>query len=173
MAIVIQAKDAKKIPRAFKQALVSTINKTIAKGKTAASREVRKIYNIKAKDLSKAVKVVKAKFGKISGAHVVVGKRLRLYYFGAKQNKSGVSVRVRKDSGRKTITSAFIATMPSGLTNVFRRTTSKRLPIKSLTTVDEAGMYDKEGEKSFDKTVNREIYKIFEHELDYRLGKLQ
>lgn len=172
MAIEIQAKDAVKIPRAFRLAISSAINKTIKKADTAAGRAVRAIYNIKARDLKKAVRIIKSNSNKLEGRSQIIGQRLRLFYFGAKQNKTGVSVRIRKDSGRKTVKSAFIATMPSGLKNAFRRQTKARLPIQSLTTLDPASMYDNQGEKQFDKTIKTDLGRIFDQEFNYRLSKI-
>lgn len=64
----------------------------------------------------------------LSGAHVPLAD------MGATQPKRGTGVKVRqtKAGGRKLIKGAFIRTMSSGHTGVYRRTTKRSLPIKEL-----------------------------------------
>jgi len=172
MAIIIDAKDARRIPKAFQTALISTINKALSKARVAASKEVRRIYAIKAGDLKKSVRITKARKGRIKASHTVAGKRLKLSYFGPRQTKKGVSIRIKKSEGRKIILSSFKAVMTSGHEGVYQRKTSKRLPIKELTTLDLPTMYDIRAEKTFDKAISDNMNKIFDHELEYRLSKI-
>lgn len=108
---------------AFDAAVVSAINHTLGVSKTAASREIRKEYKIRAKDLNPALRVRKAKRGRntweIEGALVATGRPLGLIKFGAKQRAKGVSVNVM--GRRKIVAKAFIATMKSGHVGVFGR----------------------------------------------------
>lgn len=171
-AIVIDAKDAPKIARAFQQATVSTINKTMRKARVAASKEIRKIYNIKAKDIKKALVITRANRNKMYADHIVTGRRLLLSYFAPRQTKKGVTIRIKKSSGRKVVKGAFEATMKTGHKGVFKRKGKSRLPIRELTTLDLPTMYDIRAEDTFDKTVSREINKIFDHEFDFRLSKI-
>jgi hypothetical protein len=57
------------------------------------------------------------------------GKEIPLAKYPARQTKRGVSVLVNKGK-RKLVRGAFLATMKSGHTGVFRREGKQRLPIK-------------------------------------------
>lgn len=59
--------------------------------------------------------------------------------FSAKQTKKGVTVRIKKSGGRKLIKHAFIGNQ--GRT-MFMREGTKRLPIKSVKTVDVPQMFN-------------------------------
>jgi hypothetical protein len=99
--------------------IARAINHTAAKAKTAASRQIRDRYKIRAKDLKPAIKVHKANRTNLEAAVMAVGRPLPIYAFGARQTKRGVSVNVM--GKRQVIRSAFVATMKSGHTGVFAR----------------------------------------------------
>ena len=171
-AIIIDAKDARKIPRAMRLATVSAINKAMGKARVAASKEVRQVYNIKAGDIKKALNITRANSKKMYSNHIISGKRLLLSYFSPRQTKKGVTVRIKKSSGRKVVQGAFEATMKTGHKGVFKRKGKSRLPIRELTTLDLPTMYDLRAERVFDKTISSEFNKIFDHEFNYRLSKI-
>lgn len=117
-------KDLKKIhsrisgPK-FDQAVVRAINHTIAKAKTSASKEIRNVYGAKSKDVKKALLLFRASRIDPSGSLVATGRPLPLMAFRARQNKRGVSVRIKGKS--RLVHKAFIATMKSGHKGVFAR----------------------------------------------------
>lgn len=117
------------------KALRSTRNKLAAKAKTATSKEIRKTYNIKARDLSANMIVQRAR-GVSDPAYLIAsGPRISLIYFDAQETRisgsdaiiskraigktgtggivqrrvragkkqRGVTVKVRKDNGRKLV----------------------------------------------------------------------
>ena len=137
------------------------------KFRTTTVKEVRKIYNIKAKDLKARIRtrVEKGKEG-YAWRMQVKGRPIGLEKFGARQTKKGVSVLVRKDSGRKTLSKAFIA---KG--KVFERVGKKRLPIVNLKTLSVAQMFNKETLKVAFEEVSREYPKRFKHNLFFYLEK--
>lgn len=108
---------------AFDSAVVAAINHTLGVAKTAANKEIRNEYKIRAKDIRPALSIRRAKRGKntweIEGALVATGRPLGLIRFGARQTKKGVSVNVLGQ--RKVVAKAFIATMKSGHSGVFGR----------------------------------------------------
>ncbi len=174
MAIVIELKNAQKIIPAMRRGIASALNKIMKKAFTESSKQVRKVYNIKARDLKHATKFNKAHVNKASSSFSVEGSRLKLLFFGADdQNPRGVTVRIKKTSGRKRLRSAFVERMPSGHTNVFMRKGPERLPIKSLTTIGTPTMFDAEGEKAVEKTFNNDFPKTLEREIDFKLSQIK
>lgn len=153
------------------KATVRTLNKLMKKSRTAISKAVRSEYTIKAKDLKRATYIQKANRYKMVAAIIVKGHRIPLMYFSAKQNKKGVSVRIKKSTGRKTIRSAFIAVMNSGHVGVFQRVGKDRTPIDEKYSIDAATMVEKAGQKTFEQIIKRDYSKVFDHELSYLLSK--
>ena len=109
---------------------------------------------------------------------------MRVYYFGARQTKRGTTVRIKRGGGRKLIQSAFIATMPSGLIQVWvrygerqtarggRYAGQKRQRIRQLFTISPGKMFEIEGEQVFKRMVEDEAGPMFKKELDFYLGKV-
>jgi hypothetical protein len=96
------------------------INKMIAQVKTGAAREIRDAgYKLKVSDIKKGLKLSYATAASLTARVTASGKPIPLSAYGARQTAKGVSVDVLH--GRKVITHAFIATMPSGHKGVFVR----------------------------------------------------
>jgi hypothetical protein len=114
--------------------LVAALNKTVVQGSTAASREIREEYNIKASTLSRYLSVERAsiKAGRYVASLVAETSRsgqrgLRLSLFSPTKRTGGVSVKVRR------------ADMPNGVTDVVSRSTSSRSPLPNV--VPKKGRY--------------------------------
>ena len=159
------------LDKALANAARITVNKIITKGKAAANRRVRETYYIKAADLNKSMKITRASYSNPEAQLRIRGRRIAVYAFGARQTKKGVTVRIRRDRGRKLIRHAFIAAMPTGHTGVFQRKTIKRLPIKELYSLSPAQMFELEGVKEVNLIIEREGGKILQHEIDYQMSK--
>jgi Prophage minor tail protein Z (GPZ) len=126
--------------------LVAALNKTVVQGSTAASREIREEYNIKASTLSRYLSVERAsiKAGRYVASLVAETSRsgqrgLRLSLFSPTKRTGGVSVKVRRAGKRSVIKGAFIADMPNGVTDVVSRSTSSRSPLPNV--VPKKGRY--------------------------------
>lgn len=98
------------------------INHTIAKGKTEASRQIRSVYNIKAKEVGKAISITKSTRTSLEGSINISGSPMPIVAFSPRQTRKGVAVTIKKGS-RKTIQRAFIQTMKSGHRGVYARGT--------------------------------------------------
>lgn len=100
------------------KAISRALNKTAQQGRTAAAREIRAEYKVKARDVNKAITIRRA--GKELVSRLMVeGKPLPLMAFSPRQTKAGVRVKIK---GRNVvIPHAFIATMKSGHQGVFAR----------------------------------------------------
>lgn len=73
--------------------------------RTEARRDIQREYNLKAADINQRLNVRRA-----SDGIALVGRAsgINLIHFGARQTSKGVSYRVKKSGGRKTLAHAFI-----------------------------------------------------------------
>jgi hypothetical protein len=95
------------------------INHTIGKTKTATNREIRSVYRLKAKDVTKSLRVTRAFPMRQFGELIASGAPLPAIAFSARQTRKGVTLNIK--GLRKLIRGAFLATMPSGKRGVFGR----------------------------------------------------
>ena len=103
-----------------KKAVIRALNKTAKSVQIQASREIRDAgYNVKSATIKKAIKVRLANNNVLQAGVRALGRPIPLIDYGARQTKKGVSVNVK--DGRKLISGAFIATMPTGHKGVFLR----------------------------------------------------
>lgn len=122
-----------------KTAAVRAVNKAVDGIATGANREVRKIYNVKARVIAAAMKKIKAsrRGSAIQGSVQFSGRNIPLIEFDARWSRKmpGASVRIKVADARKTLRTSFITTTGSGITGVFVRTGRARYPIKQLRSV--------------------------------------
>lgn len=125
-------------------ALPRALNKMADQVKTGSARGMRDAgYNLKVSDIKKGLTIVRATSGRLVATVRASGRPIPLIGYGARVTAKGVSVSVLH--GRKVISHAFIATMPSGHKGVFvrvgkdhkkvskgARTVWSGLPIKEL-----------------------------------------
>lgn len=158
-----------RLDKASEKATRSAMNKVIKKASVAASRKVREVYNIKASQLNKYIKIYKYNSRTGQAAFVVKGRPVRLIHFSARQNKKGVSVKVRKDRGRRLLKSHFIAR--STVEHVWRRESKSRYPIKPLFTIAPSKMFEVEGAKALEDIIKSKAGEMYEHELVFYINK--
>lgn len=122
-----------------RKASIRAVNVAVDAVATGANREVRKVYNLRARAVAAAITKKKAsQRSKVVGGSVIFsGRNIALIEFDARwsRNMPGASVRIRLDTGRKTVAGAFITTTGSGTTGVFKRVGPARYPIKQLRSV--------------------------------------
>lgn len=129
---LMQLSEAVKgIEKDLKRNLSVAINATLGKGKSSIAKEIATELAASQKVIKQQIVSSKATTTDLQG-RLVLKKSFRppLRDFGAKQNKSGVSYRISKTSGRKTIKSAFQVQKWGG--RVFIREGKERLPIRQL-----------------------------------------
>jgi hypothetical protein len=120
---------------------------------------------------------------------VIRGRKLRLIHFmpspryesvfgqskglgRIKRPRQGISVLIRKDTGRKVVLGSFYGrSRGSSKIFIWKRVGEQRYPIKPLFTVSPANMMEKEGETVFQKLIHDDAGTVFNHELDFYLGK--
>ncbi len=161
-------------PESFKKALNRTVRRMGTRFRKTAVKEVRTTYNVKAKKLKQYISA-KTHYGKdgVKWIFYVRGRPLSLIHFGARQTRKGVSVKVRKDRGRRVIKGAFVAPDKGGHFRVFKRKGKERLPIESKYTLSVPQMFNKEILDKAKREVEANYEKEFKHNLDYYLGRLK
>ena len=159
------------LQRAMRNANRSTINKVLAKARTATSKAVRDIYNIKAGDLNKVIKIRRASNQRLQGVISVRTSKTSLIKFAARPRKVnkriGVTVKVKKSGSRKLVKGGFIGTA-KGTTaqQIFVRRDKARLPIDKRFTLSVSDMVQIEGEKALNETIKKDLPRIQKSELN-------
>lgn len=119
-------------PGALPRIMSRAINRTATMARTQTARKIASIVHITVANARKGIRIDKATRSRWQADLNITGFRIPLIRFGARQTKTGTSYIIDKTTGRKRIVSAFIATMQSGHTGVFRRKGRGRLPIVEL-----------------------------------------
>lgn len=105
-------------PAIVDRAVSTAMSRTAMKARTAVSRLVRQTYNIKARSISTGVRLIRRKKGQIHERVLLyTGTAIPLNRFSpltkrvtsARGPRVGVTVRVRKDRGRRLVTGGFLA----------------------------------------------------------------
>jgi hypothetical protein len=103
------------------KAIVRALNRALDQTATEASREIRKVYNIKHAAVLKAMKKTKATSASLTSTMTLRGRRIGLIEFAARavnpwnvkgrghKPGGGVSVQIKRAGGRTLIKGAFIA----------------------------------------------------------------
>lgn len=125
-------------PKVIDKALITAMNRATNKARTTASATARKIYAIPAAPIKKAHRIIRRNGSKIERVIVYRGGGQGLEKFKpgqklvrkGKRKYKGVTVRIRKDRGRKLVGGGFKA--DANGVKVMARKTDARLPIRRL-----------------------------------------
>jgi hypothetical protein len=109
------------VPGKLPQIVSRAINRTIQPAKTEIQKGIREEINIKAADAKEQITVTKATYEKWIATIGLSHSLIPILDFGAHETKTGVTFKVYKKGGSKTIKHAFITGMRSGHKGVFRR----------------------------------------------------
>lgn len=170
-------KRAEKRRRAVDKAHIQALNRTASGVRTDGSRKIKEQVNLKVGFIKKQMNVVKANKNRPQAKVVTSGKPIPIINVGARQTRKGVTVKVKRQGQRRTIKSAFIATMPQGHTGVFRRTgrrtASGKQQIKEIwTTTASQAMRGAEVSRSNLVSAATRYRKEFDRARRYQLGRL-
>lgn len=166
-------------PTAFNKALTRSLNDIAKTSRSEMSKTVRAYYNIKKSDLDPKIKVTKATAGSDAAYLRVRSEPIGLIHFGATQSKARTkgakvyyktSAKVLKQGRKGVIKGAFIADI-KGARNVFRRTTSKRLPIMKLSVVSPTTMVKRKGVDIVERVVKDKFPQVFDRHFKYYLSR--
>jgi hypothetical protein len=135
------------------KATFRALNRSLDKVATETGREIRKVYNVRQRAITSALRKRRAHSKSLFARLIVEGVRLGLIEFAARavnpwnvkgrrrKPGGGVSVQVKVGGGRKLIQGAFITAASAnnatgggseGMRQVWRRAGAARLPIKNL-----------------------------------------
>jgi hypothetical protein len=179
------------------KAASQAINETVRGVRTAANKEIRAEWNVKASDLNQKLRAIKmAKYGDLEGIVEARSASFSLSYFGAtafrgtmKQtrttgqrlkrasSKSGVYVRIKKEGGVTRLPHSFLASVAAGKgagshVGVFNRVGRKRLPIYERKVITVASMFGQQPvQDAAAKTVDEIFPRRFSHHIDRLLSK--
>jgi hypothetical protein len=109
------------VPGKLPKIVSRAINRTIQPAKTEISQGIRQEINLKAADIKDNITMTKATYEKWIATIGLSHSLIPILDFGAKETKTGISFKVYKKGGSKTIKHAFITGMQSGHKGVFRR----------------------------------------------------
>jgi len=178
---------SKAAQRAVDKAIVSSLNKIAAQGTTKGKKAITTTYNIKARDITPAIKVIEAKKGHhVVTVHAKGGQYLSLYKFGGlpKQpvSQAGIkapykrrrkaSAKVLKRGARTKMRHAFVAKL-KGSTAIYQRTTGRSLPIRRLNAIGIPVMFKDQAVQAIGAYVVSDGQRIFDHELKHYLDKVK
>lgn len=104
----------------FNKGVSRALNRTIQKSKTRSSKEIRQIYNLLAKDVSKTLSLKRASSTNLSSELRAEGTLLSVRKFAPRQTSDGVSVMIKKGN-RTTIKGAFMSEASKLNAGVFAR----------------------------------------------------
>ncbi len=170
-------------PDIMRAAQVSALNRTMAKMRTVASREIRAVYNAKARDVREATRIVRASWSRPEAVLIAKGPRLPLAAFGARVTKRGVTIRVKKHGGRRAVLHhAFMPPLKGDRVGIYQRRFQRpsggqrwkdvRLPIDELFGPSIPQMLSNVG--VLDQVLadaNVEYTRQLEHELKFRINR--
>jgi len=154
------------------KATVRALNRALDQAATGASREIRKVYNIKHRVVMRALKKDRARKGKLTATLHMSGARIPLIEFAARwtrKTRVGASVQVKVGGGRKRIRGAFIGVHGyTGARQVFVRRGKQQYPIKSLRSVSVPQAFSAEAVIAAIQALARESFtRNFQQQLRY------
>ncbi|MFC3789579.1 phage tail protein [Paenibacillus sp. GCM10012307] len=167
----------KNIPKAFSAAL----NRVGQGVKTEASRQIRKTYDIKHKDIVKYgnIKVSKANPARMEMLLTSRGPNIPLIRFKTNPSKPPsrppkvLKASVKRSGGRP-IPGAFVSSMGSGHVGVFKRQGKARTPIQELYGPAVPIMMGEPGiAEHLNDEANKRMNKRLDHEVGRVLGRLK
>ncbi len=165
-------------PKAFKKAINTSLNTVGRKLKTQIARDINKQYNIKIGDVKRYMRTRTSRLSDLYWVASMDGKRRNIIHFGAKQNKKGVSVKINKQSGRKTISAtshrggAFIhnGTVFQRVKGTRMKSNSKKQKIVALKTLSVPQMFKRDMHKKAEQQAIKDFPKNFKREMEWYLG---
>ena len=160
--------------------VLRALNKTATGMKTDIKRLIREEYNVPARDLEDRIWVNKATRKNLQARVRAFGKMsIPLIRYGARPNKPGgkrpavgVSVLVKKTSGRKVVPLSFVGTAPDGSEQMYMRVGDDRLPVRRLFGPPHlAPLSTPEARQRLGEEAHERFQKNMEHEASFLLSK--
>ena len=153
---------------------IRAMNRAIASGRTAMTRDIARDTGLKVGDVKDALPIREASLARAEAAFGAGLKRIPLIYFKARgpepSRGKGRGVSYALTGGRNRVADAFISTMKSGHRGVFKRKAGPRLPIQELYGPSLGHVFAKYRPVGLART--REAFDVaFAHEWERAMGK--
>ena len=164
--------NQRKLPREIN----SAINKTLTKVQGFVAKEVTQEVAVSQKVVKKSLASKRSIASSLQGTVTLKQtRRISLRDFGARQTNKGVSYKISRTKGRKTVLGAFQGPKPGVMKaswrgNVFKRVGKKRLPIVKLSGPSPWGVYVINGD---DPVVRKKARQELRKQIDRRLRFLE
>jgi len=172
----------KKVKGGILKSVKRALSKTAAGMKTDVVRMVREEYNVPAKEVRQKVwlhrflqgddpYVKLSAQGRMSIPLAQYGPRPRVPVSeGGRRPQKGISVQIKKVSGRKVIDGTFLQKSPTGELQIYKRIKDSRLPIRRLYGPGHfQALKDDEKIPELQKMTEKRLEKNFRSEADYVL----
>ena len=155
-------------PQVTQKALSRTINELGSKMRTQMTKEVRKTYNIKAKDIKQKMKIKRSKYSTLKYVLDVEGKTLNAMRFDAKKLKARgqVSLKIKKANGRRIIQRAFMAKNGAVLQRV-----KGTKQIRAVQTLSIPQMFNDKIVEQAKVSAGKDFTKTFERNFSFYIDK--
>ena len=143
----------KSIPGGLNRAIPAAINKTVKTAKVRTARAIGEVVNLKITRIKRSIRITPPARRGHWRREVIVddSKRIPLSQFGARQTQKGVSYKIARNQPRTTIkydaltNPVFLKKLRTGHVGIFKRRTTKRLPIVELRGPSIAAAYENAG----------------------------
>lgn len=167
------SRAGKKLPRE----LSAAVNAVAKKSRRHIGKQIRDTINLKKDVAERPIKIKSTATPEKISATVTVQyeAQLGLQYFGAKQNKTGVSYKIPKRGGRTLVKGAFMGPRPGVLAprlngGVFIRVGASRLPIRKLRGVSPYGAFRQNNMTEAEvKSINDDLRKEMERRINLNI----
>ena len=160
--------DLRDAPSITRRAVVRALRRAITAARTLMVREISKDVGLKSKDVKDALRMTEPSFSNPTAQLAAKLKRIPLIRFSARGPEpsrgrgKGVTYRLGQRRGRNE--HAFIAVMKSGHRGVFKRKSTKRLPIYQLYGPSLGHVFEK-----YQPAGQARAIEMFEKNLDHEL----
>ncbi len=157
-------------PKLYSKSLNRTINDVGRKITTSMIKDVRKKYNISAKDLKKYMKVSRSSYSKLEYVIDISSKTRNVKHFSPKalSAKGKVSIKIKKGKKRSVLIPAFKAKNSGAILTRVKGTQK----IKAVQTLSVTQMFNKKTLEIAEEINEKEFGKTFKKNFDFYTGKL-
>ena len=172
-------------PKTFDKARRMALNTAVNRGKTAASRAVRDVYNITQNKFDGYMKITTHATGERPFVVLRVRSRpLGIIHFGAsvskkkvktrrgkKVKRQRVSAKILKKKRKRVYPGMFVGTaQTSHSKQVFKRAGRSRLPIFKPAVISPTSMFNKYGREAMEKKFDEVFFKEFDRQFNRLRG---
>ena len=169
-------KDLASLGSAIPLVMSRALNRAAVSGRTAMAQVISRDTGIASKNIRSEIRINNASRSRPVVEIEIRGRRIPLIAFQAKgpepSRGRGRGVSYRLPTGRGRIPNAFIATMPSGHRGVYKRKTTRRLPILELFGPSLPNVFEKHI-STFQRAASESLIKNLRSEINFARSRAQ